>query len=797
MNSHKKNLIPFFSWAQLYNLYFIFVVGRTFNSCIQDNKFTGSHIEGNLEAQKKSQKKLLNEIFELAKKYPEFSSSEFLNSDGTQNIDKPITKEFYRNIVIKSPKKGLWRKKANTSGSSGVSLTIERSPKAFLNSQISFYKFLNQFNIIRFEKNIYIGGARKEEKSYLKKIIKFFVFKITGTYKFVASDMVNEIQYKKFIEVYELIKPTYIHGFSSALLRIADYIETNNIKLKWKPKLVHPNAEGLSDSQRERLKKIFCSPVAMVYGSAECHMASECKHGIMHVNMRSCDLKTDSHGAAILSVFESDYMPLINYQMGDIIKIDEPKSPCDCGKHTKVITDIIGRLADQIKLPSGRVLTHPDLNMLIFQLDEEKLIHEYQIIHYSGTNSVELRCSADDHLNLDKFSNLLNQRFDDVNFICTNNKFKLLANGKKPVILSVNQVPLPRKTYESYKPYFEISDSQSIQNDPNVLKLDWNESTNDFPLELKKQALDELSRVPLNLYPDLQVSNLKKAISKWLDIEYSCITIFNGSDAGIATICRLFLEDTDSVLTIEPTYGNYKGIASRYTRNVEEYKLIYPFELDFNNFKNFLKSNNQKLVFFTNPNNPSGVEYPREIIFDLSKNFPKTCFVLDEAYVEFGANSLSVQEIPDNVIILRTFSKAFGLAGVRLGYSLSTKKLAKKIALSKDNKEVDVFAQIVGSLAVNNPEYMYKFVKEVEKGRKIATDFFDKNNIEYLSGKGNYILFKVKNPNEVEEKLKSCSIFIRNRNQVENLEGYLRVTLGNELTMIHFTEALNKILQKY
>ena len=199
-------------------------------------------------------------------------------------------------------------------------------------------------------------------------------------------------------------------------------------------------------------------------------------------------------------------------------------------------------------------------------------------------------------------------------------------------------------------------------------------------------------------------------------------------------------------------------------------------------------------MFFTNPNNPTGVEHPRESIFCLAKNFPRTCFILDEAYVEFGDNSLSVDDIPSNVIILRTFSKAFGLAGVRLGYSITTEDLASKISLSKDNKEVDVFAQITGSMAVRNPSYMYEYVQSVGKGRAVLTDFLDKRQIMYLAGKGNFVLFKVADPFEVEKQLKDENIFIRNRTQVKHLDGYVRVTLGDEISMKKFVRALAKYL---
>lgn len=794
MKINSLNLIPLFSWAQLYNLYFLLVVGRTFNSCLKDEKITGINIENNLDEQKKVQDILRDEIFNKALSYPEFSKISLIDNNGKQNIEDPITKKFYRNIDSWSAKSGIWRKSSNTSGSSGVSLKIIRSPKSFLNSQISFYLFLNQFKINRFDKNIYVGGARKNKVSLVSRFFNFCLSKITGTCKFVASDMISEEHYEEFLRTYELIKPKYLHGFSSALLRIADYVDEKNIILNWKAKLVHPNAEGISLNQRKKLEKVFGAPVGMVYGSAECHMASECPYGLMHVNMRSCDLKTKSDNSAILTVFESPYMPIVNYQMGDLIKLNDPPSRCKCGKHTTIVTDILGRINEKIQLPSGRVITHPDLNMLILQLDKDKLISEYQIIHFIGTDSIEIRHLSKRSFNPKQFSELLNKRFNDVNFYCSDEDFILLENGKKPVILSVNEVPLPRKTYEGYKPYFEISESQSKQHDPNVLKLDWNESTYDFPSKLKEKALKQLSSIPLNIYPDLQVSELKSAIGEWLNIKPECLTIFNGSDAGIATICRLFLEDTDSVVTIEPTYGNYKAIASRYTADVKPYKLTYPFEIDLEHFINFLKQDKQKLVFFTNPNNPTGVEYKRDTIFNLAEIFPRTCFVIDEAYVEFGENSLSVKNIPSNIIILRTFSKAFGLAGVRLGYCISNEELANKIAMSKDNKEVDVFAQIAGTLAVKNPKYMYDFVESISRGRKVITNFFDNQNIEYLAGKGNYVLFKVNNPNLVEESLKTKNIFIRNRNEVENLEGYLRVTLGDENMMKTFVSALEEIL---
>lgn len=789
-----KTQIPLFSWQQIYNLYFLLVVKKTFNSCLKDKDQTFEEIEGDLLLQKAVQKRFCGEIFDVASRYSEFDKIVLIDSSGNQNIENPVTKDFYRSINGWSVKQGWWKKSANTSGSSGISLKIIRSPKAFLNSQISFYQFFAQFGITRFDTNIYVGGARKIEGSILKKIANWAFSKITGMHKFVATDMVSDKDFDKFIQVFEKLKPTYIQGFSSALLRIADYIEREKISLKWVPKLVHPSAEGLTAAQRETLARVFGCNVAMVYGSAECHMASECSHGIMHVNMRSCDLKTKSNGSAILTVFESEFMPLVNYQMGDILKLEDPSTPCKCGKHTTVIKEIIGRLNDKIVLPSGRVLTHPDVNMLIEQIDTHKLVKEYQIINYIGTTDIEFRYLSKPGFDEESFARALNDRFSDVSFFCSKEPFSLLDNGKKPVMLSVSETPLMRRTYDTYNPYSEISESQSSQNDFDSLKLDWNESTIDFPSSLKSLALDELAKIPFNVYPDLQVSRLKVALANWLSVDVKSLTVFNGSDAGIATICRLFLEDTDATVTIEPTYGNYRAISSRYTKNVKSYQLDYPFVMDVEHFSMFLEMEIPKLVFFTNPNNPTGVEFPRQSIFELAKRFPRSCFVIDEAYVEFGENTLSVTEIPGNVIILRTFSKAFGLAGIRLGYSISTKELAVKIGLSKDNKEVDVFAQIIGEIAVKNPSYMFEYLESVERGRAALINFFESREIPYLSGKGNFMLFKVEDPFEIDRLLKLSNVYIRNRTEVKNLKGYLRVTLGDEVIMKKFITLLRKII---
>ena len=312
--------------------------------------------------------------------------------------------------------------------------------------------------------------------------------------------------------------------------------------------------------------------------------------------MENCDIDLTEKNSALLTVFDSVNMPLVNYQIGDILKISLPEKKCGCGKHTFILDEIVGREQDFIKLKNGMKITHPDLNMLIGSLDGKNQIIEYQIVHNLDTEKIEIRLLNEDDFDLRGLSISLNDRFPEASFEANNQEFILLENGKKPVIAKIILSPETRETFKSYKAYEEISDSQKNQSSEDVLKLDWNESTFDFPVDLKTKALNELSKIKLNHYPDLKNKRLKRALSKFLGIDETNLTIFNGSDSGIATICRLFIEKEDSVITINPTYGNYSAIASRYTKNVLNYELEYPFELNFQNFPNFIKEHDPKLI---------------------------------------------------------------------------------------------------------------------------------------------------------------------------------------------------------
>ena len=332
------------------------------------------------------------------------------------------------------------------------------------------------------------------------------------------------------------------------------------------------------------------------------------------------------------------------------------------------------------------------------------------------------------------------------------------------------------KLLKDIKPY-NVSDSAKLdyKEKLNYLKLDWNETTIKTSDKVIKSVTDFILSGQLNYYPDVLAKDLKTSLRKYTDNKN--VEVFNGSDSALKYIFDVFLDSGDKVLVTEPTYTQIVPFIKINGGFVESYVPSNIFDIDMKEFEQHC--NDKKIIYIVNPNNPTGYQYNYSDVEKLVKKFNNTLFVIDEAYHEFAGSTLvDLTKDYDNVVVTRTFSKAFGLAGIRLGYVVSDEKNIDSINKIRNSKEVNTIAQLAGVTALNDINYMLDYVEEVNEAKLYFSSELDKMNYDYEIGNANFMLVKVKNPKSFITHLKNNKILIRDRSFLVGLKGYVRFTIG-------------------
>ena len=305
------------------------------------------------------------------------------------------------------------------------------------------------------------------------------------------------------------------------------------------------------------------------------------------------------------------------------------------------------------------------------------------------------------------------------------------------------------------------------------------------------------NNLELNRYPDPSQIKLREAIGDYLDVDASKIFCGVGSDEIIDLLVRIFCEPCqDEVIVFEPTYGMYNVVCDINNVSVNSLPLTKDFQIDLNAFKEFPKEN-CKLVFFCSPNNPTGNLLRKEDIVSVAENF-NGIVVVDQAYVDFADEKELLAELSDiqNLVLIRTFSKAWGLAGARFGYSISDEFIVKILMKVKAPYTINKLTESVILQAISKSGIKDEFLKliESEKNRLIE----ELENIELVrevyATDANFILFKVDNADEVYNFLALKNIIIRNRSNQPGLDGCLRVTVGTKEENDKFINELKNIV---
>jgi len=318
-------------------------------------------------------------------------------------------------------------------------------------------------------------------------------------------------------------------------------------------------------------------------------------------------------------------------------------------------------------------------------------------------------------------------------------------------------------------------------------------------LDANENSLGSVVRNSLDLhrYPTPAHNQLRNKIAKWRQIEFENIFLGVGSDEPIDLLMRIFCEPgKDAIITTPPTYGMYKVAADINNVAVKEVLLTEKFQLRADEILN-AADENSKILFLCSPNNPTANDFKQTDLLKLIAKFPGIV-VIDEAYIDFSSRESSaqlVQQYP-NLVILQTFSKSFGLAGIRLGIAISSPEIISIMLKVKAPYNINKLTADMAMKVFENLElFKFNIEKILEEREYVAEQLSHAEEVEAVyPSDANFLLFKIKNAKEIYHKLAEKGIIVRYRGNEPHCEDCLRVTIGMPDENIRFLKTLKEIL---
>ena len=334
----------------------------------------------------------------------------------------------------------------------------------------------------------------------------------------------------------------------------------------------------------------------------------------------------------------------------------------------------------------------------------------------------------------------------------------------------------------------------------NIIKLSANESALGVSLKVKKEINNKIN---FYKYPDSKARSLRISISKKFNCDFEKIICGAGSDEIIQIICQLFLKPKDEVIVPQ-----YSFLMYRIYSKIVGAKVLYAKEKNFriSIFEIFKKvSRKTKIVFLANPNNPTGTYLKKNELLELRKKLRSDILlVVDDAYDEYikksdYASGLTIFKKSKNVIVLRTFSKIYGLASLRIGWGYGPKKIINAMNAIKPPFNTNMAAQLAAVAALKDKIFIQKSVKHNLIWAKKIKIFLDKFNIITNEVTTNFLLLNFNkckySANYIKKKLENNGIILRSM-QAYKINNALRLTIGSSVANKKLISILNKIFKK-
>ena len=351
------------------------------------------------------------------------------------------------------------------------------------------------------------------------------------------------------------------------------------------------------------------------------------------------------------------------------------------------------------------------------------------------------------------------------------------------------------KPYAAGKPIKEVQTEYGISI---PIKL----ASNENPIGPSPMAIAAIKRAlqDIHRYPDSKMTELRYKLARVLQVKPEQIVIGNGSDEVMSFIGQAFLLPEEEVIVPFPSFSIYEKVVIMNQANLIKVPLK-DLSIDLEAIKNRI-SQKTKLIFLTNPHNPTGSFFEASVLENFLKNVPKsTLIIIDEAYIDFVSpkrhfESLNYLKDFSNLIILRTFSKSYGLAGLRVGYGIMNIELANILEKVRYPFNVNILAQVAAINALDDKKFLETTRKLVWEGREFITKALTELGIGVYPSEANFLLVYIGNKAvEIYESLLKKGIIVRPLTNY-HLAEYIRITIGRPEENQTFIQVFKQIWQK-
>ena len=351
------------------------------------------------------------------------------------------------------------------------------------------------------------------------------------------------------------------------------------------------------------------------------------------------------------------------------------------------------------------------------------------------------------------------------------------------------------KQYIPGKPIEEVERELGLKD---VVKMASNENC----LGVSPKAIEAIRKnlKDVNRYPDSSMFYLKKKLSRILGVKEENLIFGNGSDEIIVLAVKTFLNDNDEAVIAKPTFLIYEIATQVQNAKIRFVPLTSDFRYDLAAMSRAVTPRT-KIVFIANPDNPTGSYISKKELDDFFKALPRNVIIfLDEAYFEFADYTFA--DYPNgidylskhNVIVARSFSKAYGLAGLRIGYGISDPQIINYMERVREPFNVNLLAQAAALAALDDKAFLEKTLRYVDGEKKFLYGAFRKMGLKYVESATNFILVDVKKDcRQVFDMLLKKGVIVRDM-KGWGMETFIRVTVGTRTENKKFIKALTEVL---